>query len=165
MTLSIIVAMAENRIIGKDNRLPWHLPEDLKHFKEITMGKPVIMGRKTYESIGRPLPGRENIVLTRNKSYQAKGAKVISSLQEAIKACPSAEEIFIIGGAELYKETLSKADRLYLTVIHKDFEGDAYFPKVDLEKDFKVVEKTDCVSSGPEKLSYTFITAERIPSN
>jgi len=166
MRLSLIAAMTDEGVIGFQNRLPWHLPEDLKNFKKITMGKPVIMGRKTYESIGKPLPGRKNIVLTRNTSFQAEGVTVVASLDQAIEVCKkeeiSEDEIFVIGGAQIYQEALPRADRLYLTKIHQSFKGDAYFPEIDLEKSFQIVEKSDHVSADPEKLSYTFITAERI---
>ena len=162
MKLSIIVAMTADRVIGNKNKLPWHLPEDLKHFKNITMGKPVIMGRKTYESIGRLLPGRKNIILSRNKSYAIDGAHMVSTLKEAIKLCEDNSEAFIIGGSTVYKEALPKADCLYLTIINKEFEGDACFPEFDLDNDFTVKENSTHTSEGAEKLSYTFLAAERI---
>ena len=126
--LSVIAAIAHNRVIGRENALPWHLPEDLKHFKALTMGHPIVMGRKTYESLGRLLPGRTTVIVSRNRDYAVPGALVVASLQEALAACRHEQEIFIIGGAELYKEALTLADRLYLTEIDADFEGDAYFP-------------------------------------
>jgi len=166
--LSIIVAMTEERLIGAQGHLPWHLPEDLKHFKEVTMGSPVLMGRKTFESIGRVLPGRRNIIITRNFDFTAKGAEVTHSLEEALALCERSqekyEEIFVIGGAEIFQLALPKARRLYLTIIRKRFEGDAYFPKFDLENDFKVISKAEHTDSSNPPLNYTFITAERINS-
>lgn len=135
--LSLIAAVARNRAIGKDNHLLWHLPEDLRHFREVTRGKPLIMGRKTWESLPekfRPLPGRLNIVVSRNPRYQASGAVVSASLAEALqhsaRLAPEAAEIFVIGGAELYRQALPLADRLYLTEIAEDFSGDTFFPEV-----------------------------------
>ena len=121
--------MAANRVIGRNNALPWHLPADLKRFKALTMGHPVVMGRKTYESIGRPLPGRRNLVITRNRAYSAPGCDIVHSLDAAIDACRGAREIFVIGGAELYRESLPRAHCLEFTEIHADFEGDASFPQ------------------------------------
>jgi dihydrofolate reductase len=126
--LSLIAALARNRVIGIENRLPWHLPEDLRYFKTTTQGKPVIMGRKTYDSIGRPLPGRHNIVLTRDGCWQADGVTVVHDLDAALQAAGNVPEVFLIGGATLYAEALPKADRLYLTEIDADFVGDAMFP-------------------------------------
>jgi len=127
--ICLIAALAENRVIGKNNALPWHLPADLKRFKAITMGHPVVMGRKTYESIGKPLPGRRNLVITRNRDYSAPGCDIVHSLDAAIAACRGAQEIFIIGGGELYRESLPRAHRLELTEIRAEFEGDATFPE------------------------------------
>ena len=125
----LIAALAANRVIGKDNAMPWHLPADLKRFKALTLGHPVLMGRKTHESIGRPLPGRRNLVISRDRSYSAADCEVVHSLDEAIAACRSAEQIFVIGGAELYRESLPLAHRLEFTEIHAEFEGDASFPE------------------------------------
>ncbi|OIK15415.1 dihydrofolate reductase [Bacillus sp. MUM 116] len=128
--ISFLVAMDGKRVIGKDNQLPWHLPEDLKYFKRVTMGHPIAMGRKTHESIGRVLPGRENIVITRQQNYQAEGCKMFYSVEDFVDYCRKQdEEIFIIGGAEIFKETFKSADRLYITEIHAEFEGDTYFPE------------------------------------
>ncbi len=135
MKLAIIVAQAENRVIGINNNLPWHLPEDLRYFKQVTMGKPIIMGRKTFESIGRPLPGRTNIVITRDAEYQRDGIKVVHSLAEArelaenICLVDGRDEAMIIGGAEIYNQALVDADTLYLTQVHASVEGDAFFPE------------------------------------
>ena len=125
----LIVALAANRVIGNNNALPWHLPADLKRFKALTLGHAVVMGRKTYESIGRPLPGRRNLVITRNRAYDAPGCEVMHSLDEAIAACRGADLIYVIGGAELYREALPRAQRLELTEIHAEFAGDAVFPE------------------------------------
>jgi dihydrofolate reductase len=127
--ISLIAAMARNRVIGRDGDLPWRLPEDLRHFRALTIGKPVIMGRKTCESLGRALPQRRNLVVTRQKDYKAaEGFTVCTSLEEALAACADAPEIMVIGGAEIYAQALARADRIYLTVIDHDFEGDAVFP-------------------------------------
>lgn len=161
MTLSIIVAMSQNRVIGKDNKLPWHLSEDLKRFKKITMGHPIIMGRKTYESIGRPLPGRENIVITRNPEFKAEGVTIVHSLEEAVKRKDPKEELFIIGGAEIYKSALPQVDKLYITRIEKDFDGDVFFPEIDKKKDFKVIEESQKLISEKNQLPYLFLTFRR----
>jgi len=127
--LSIIAAIAKHHVIGIDNTLPWRLPEDLKRFKALTMGHHIIMGRKTYESLGRLLPGRTTVIVSRNRDYTVPGALVVASLQQALEACGNDEEIFVIGGAELYREALPMADRLYMTEIDAEFAGDAYFPE------------------------------------
>jgi dihydrofolate reductase len=127
--LCLIAALAANRVIGKNNALPWHLPADLKRFKALTMGRAVVMGRKTHESIGKALPGRRNLVISRNRGYSAPGCEVVHSLDAAIAACRGEQEIFIIGGAELYRESLPRAQRLEFTEIQAEFEGDASFPE------------------------------------
>ncbi|HNK33609.1 MAG TPA: type 3 dihydrofolate reductase, partial [Plasticicumulans sp.] len=129
--LSQIVAIGRNRVIGAGNALPWRLPDDLAHFKRLTLGKPVLMGRKTWESLGRPLPGRDNLVITRNPGYHAAGARVFASLDTALAACSDAPEIMLIGGAELYAQTLPICDRLYLTEVDAAPDGDAFFPALD----------------------------------
>lgn len=137
VTLSIIVAMANNRAIGNNNELLWHLPEDLKHFKRTTMGKPIIMGRKTFESIGRALPGRLNIVITRQQDWQADGVKVVNSIEEALRLAEAQsfidgiDEVMVIGGAQIYQAALPEADRLYVTYVDATIEGDAFFPEID----------------------------------
>nr|AGS54299.1 dihydrofolate reductase [uncultured bacterium contig00106] len=131
----MIAAVAENGVIGKDNKLPWHLPEDLRLFKKTTMGHPIIMGRKNFESIGRPLPGRTNIVLTRNPNFAADGIVKAASLKEAFEIAGNSEECFVIGGAEVYKEALPFCQKLYITRVHGIFEGDVYMP--EFEKDFR----------------------------
>ncbi len=129
--ISLIVAMARNRVIGTNNTLPWHLPADLKHFKALTMGHHIVMGRKTYESIGKPLPGRISVVVTRNAGYAPPGVITANSLEAAISACDGENEIFIIGGAELYRQSITFADRIYLTEIDADISGDAHFTELD----------------------------------
>lgn len=129
--LSLIAAKARNGVIGRNNALPWHLPEDLKYFKATTFGHPILMGRKTFESIGRPLPGRTSIVISRNPDWQFAGCTVVPSIDAALQAAAERDEIFVIGGSELYSQTLPRADRLYLTEIHADFAGDAHFPELD----------------------------------
>ncbi|WP_165312356.1 type 3 dihydrofolate reductase [Vibrio ziniensis] len=128
MIISMIAAMANDRIIGKDNQMPWHLPADFAWFKRCTLGKPVIMGRKTYESIGRPLPGRQNIVISRDPNLSIDGVTVAASIEEAIKAAGEVEEVMIIGGGSIYAACLPKADRLYITYIEAEVEGDTQFP-------------------------------------
>jgi len=140
MKLSLICAMDENMVIGRNNSLPWHLPEDLKYFKRTTMGKSIIMGRKTYESIGRPLPGRTNIIVTRSRDYEVENARVVDCLTDAIELAETisfidgSEEAFIIGGAELYKHALPFVDRMHLTMVHSEVDGDTYFPDFDVEE-------------------------------
>lgn len=131
--ISIIVAIARNYTIGSANSMPWHLPEDFRHFKQVTMGKAVIMGRKTYESIGRPLPGRRNIVITRNADLRIEGCEMATSLNEAIALCDPTEENFIIGGGEIYRQAMPIADKLYITHIDAEFEGDTRFPTIGPE--------------------------------
>ncbi|MCB0404022.1 MAG: dihydrofolate reductase [Bdellovibrionales bacterium] len=157
MTLSLIVAMTEDRVIGKDNRLPWHLPEDLKRFRSITLGRPVIMGRRTFESIGRLLPGRKNIIVSRNPDYRVVGAHVAPSL-EAAKELAGEDEVFVIGGARLFQESLPLADKLYLTIIHAPFEGDTFFPDVDWKQDFEVTAREEFPNA---PVAHTFLTAIR----
>ena len=128
MKVAMIAAMANGRVIGKDNAMPWHLPADLKFFKKATLGKPVIMGRKTFESIGRPLPKRHNIVITRDKNYQAQGVDVVHSKAEALSMAGDVDEVVIIGGGNIYQQFMSQVDELYLTFIDLDVEGDAHFP-------------------------------------
>jgi dihydrofolate reductase len=138
--ISFIVAMSENRVIGVDGKLPWHIPEDLKRFKKITGGHPVIMGRKTFDSIGKPLPNRTNVIITRNKDWRAEGVVTTHSFHDAVEIAnrqPGSEEIFIIGGGEIFKEALAEADKIYLTIVHQKIKGDAFFPEID-EKEFKV---------------------------
>lgn len=129
--ISIILAVARNGVIGKDNSLLWHISEDLQRFKRITTGHPVVMGRKTFESLGRPLPNRRNVVISRRQGYAPQGVQVAGSLDEAISFFEIDEEVFIIGGGEIYRQAMPLADRLYLTVIHRDYDGDTTFPEID----------------------------------
>ena len=129
--ISLIVAMARNRVIGSNNQMPWHLPADFAYFKRITLGHPIVMGRKTFESIGRILPGRRNIVVSRNRNFQVDGAEVMHSVDEAISGCQGNEEVFVIGGADLYAAALPHADRLYITEVDVTPEGETLFPVVD----------------------------------
>jgi dihydrofolate reductase len=158
--LSIIAALARNRVIGKNNQLPWRLPADLKHFKAVTLGKPVIMGRKTFESIGKPLPGRDNIVVTRDPKFHADGIAVAHSLDDALAQAHAAPEIMLIGGAQLYMQALPRAQRLYLTLIHADFDGDAHFPDYD-PADWRETAREDHVPDENNPYCYSFLILER----
>ena len=131
MIISIIAAMDRNRLIGNKNQLPWHLPADFAHFKSVTMGKPIVMGRKTFESIGKPLPGRTNIVLTRDPDIRFDGVICVGSFKDAVSAVRDAEEIMIIGGSTIYQMLLPQIDRMYITYVDAEFEGDAWFPEFD----------------------------------
>ncbi len=161
MKISIVVAMAANGVIGQDNELPWHLPADLKHFKQTTMGKPILMGRKTWESIGRPLPGRTNIVITRDSSYYAAGCIVVDSIEAAISAAGEQDEVMVIGGAELYRQVLPYADTIYLTRIHERFEGDTRFPEIP-DTEWQQLERVDHEADEINPHAYSFIRLERI---
>lgn len=129
--ISLIAAMSKNRVIGKDNQLPWHIPEDFQYFKEMTLEKPIIMGRKTFESIGRPLPKRRNIILTRDTHFETPGCEVFHTIEDVLKALKNEPEIMVIGGATIYEQFLPLADRIYLTEVNIDIEGDAFFPNLD----------------------------------
>lgn len=156
--ISLIVAYDKNRVIGYNNSMPWYLPEDLKYFKETTMGKPMIMGRKTFESIGRVLPGRRSIVVTRNSDYSHEGIEVANSLEEAIKMAGDVEEIMVLGGAQIFKASLPIADRLYITLIDEEFEGDTYFPEVGGE--WKITSQSEVFTS-KEGHKFQYITYDR----
>ena len=158
--ISLIAALDENRVIGMGNRLPWRLPADLRRFRQITMGKPLLMGRRTFESIGRPLPGRTNIIVTRNLHYQAQGCIVCHSVQEALHAVGDVDEVIVIGGADLYEQMLPRARRLYLTIIHATFAGDAYFPAYDLEQ-WRVSERQDHEADEQNPYAYSFLILDR----
>ena len=157
MIISLIAAVGKNNVIGADNKLPWKLSADLKRFRQITSGKPVIMGRKTFESIGRPLPNRINIIITRDKNYKADSCIVVHSAEEALNAAKENEEIMVIGGEQIFKEFLPKAGRMYLTIIDKKFEGDAYFPEYD-GKEWKEFLKEEHEEGG---IKYAFVNLER----
>ncbi|CAB1055969.1 Dihydrofolate reductase (EC [Olavius sp. associated proteobacterium Delta 1] len=161
MLISLIVAMASNRVIGNRGEIPWKIPGEQKMFKEITMGHSMIMGRKTFEAIGRALPGRTNIVVTRQADYQASGCKVVHDLKSALESCPSGEgEAFIIGGGQIYQETISIADRIYLTVLPKEVSGDTYFPEIS-ESDFEIT-KSDFIDAAEP---YHFYIYEKVKSS
>jgi dihydrofolate reductase len=158
-TVTIIAAIAANGIIGKDNKMPWHLPEDLKHFKALTMGHPMIMGRKTWESLPGRLPGRPHIVVSRDPGYRAAGAAVVNSLAAAIAAAGDADEVFVIGGAELYAQALAVADRLQLTEIDAEFDGDTRFPTWNRSDWRETARQSGRSASG---LAHAFLTYERV---
>ena len=167
ITLSLIVAMAENRTIGLNNELPWHLSEDLKYFKSVTMGKPIVMGRKTFDSIGRPLPGRLNIVITRNAEWQHSGVKTAASLQQAVAIAAEVnpqdqeapiQEVMVIGGEEIYRTAIELADRLYITRVQVEVEGDAFFPEYK-ESEWQEVSRQQPGSQGD--IPYFFQVLER----
>jgi dihydrofolate reductase len=158
--ISIIAAMAENRVIGVDNTLPWRLPADLRHFRLITTGHPVIMGRRNYESIGKPLPGRDNIVVTRDPDYRAPGCTVTHSLEQALTSAQNDREIFIIGGAEIYRQAFPRAERLYLTLVHADIRGDTYFPEFDPAQ-WRETSRERHEADEKNPYAYTFLTYDR----
>ena len=156
--LSSIVAIANNRVIGVDNTLPWHLPEDLKRFRALTMGHHIIMGRKTYDSLGRLLSGRTTVIVTRNPNYKVEGALVANSLEAAIALCKGDDEAFLIGGAELYQDGLKLSNRLYITEIDLSVNGDAYFPEYSLNEWQEISREAHVSEQG---LSFSYVTYER----
>lgn len=158
-TLSIIVAIAKDGVIGVDNTLPWHLPEDLKRFRALTMGHHIIMGRKTYDSLGRLLPGRTTVIVTRNKDYHVEGALIAHSLEQAIALCKNDDEVFLIGGAELYQAGLSLANKLYITEIDLDVTGDAYFPQIPASQWQEIAREAHVSEKG---LNFSYVTYMRI---
>lgn len=166
MKLAMIAAVAENNAIGINNKLPWYLPGDLRYFKAVTMGKPIIMGRKTFDSLRKPLPGRTNIVLTRDREYQREGISVVYSLKEAIALAEDIalinghEEVMVIGGEQIYREALPVAGRLYLTRVHRRFEGDAFFPALE-PSEWKETVREDRVVEGDEALAYSYLVLDR----
>ena len=162
MTISLIAAVGKNGVIGDHGKIPWHLPADFKHFKETTMGHPVIMGRKTYESIGKPLPGRINIIVTRQKGYAAQDCTTVGTLDEAFSAAQASgtDEVFVIGGAEIYKEAMPRAQKLYLTEVEGNFEGDAFFPEVS-SLEWKELSKEKGVMDEKNPHPHAFYVFER----
>lgn len=160
MRLSIITAMAANRVIGVENRLPWNLPEDLQHFKALTMGHHIVMGRKTYDSIGKPLPGRTTIIVTRNMDYAVPGCIAVNSIDAALTVSHGDSEVFFVGGAELYAQALPIADRIYLTEIKRDFPGDAHFPQFDLAQ-WHETSRDKRSTTGSEPYEYHFVVYDR----
>ena len=168
--LSILVAMAINRVIGKNNSLPWHLPADLKHFKLLTMGQAIIMGRRTYESIGRPLPGRNNIIVTKQTDFNVVGATVVHSLEQALGVSKSlgrsdgTSEQFVIGGAELYQQTIALSQRMYITEIQQRFDGDVFFPEFNQNEWYEKSRErhfSEDEATNPLPLEYHFVMLER----
>ncbi|RKD68843.1 dihydrofolate reductase [Sinobaca qinghaiensis] len=158
--ISFVAAMDKNRLIGKDNQLPWHLPADLKHFKKVTSGGTIVMGRKTFESIGKPLPNRRNIIVTKNKTFQADGCEVIYSLEEVQELGKKEEEFFVIGGAEIFNACLPYADKMYLTHIDESFEGDTFFPEWNTAAWEKLEEEQGAVDD-KNKHPHRFITWQK----
>ena len=159
----MIAAMANNRVIGLDNKMPWHLPGDLQHFKKVTSGKPVIMGRKTFESIGRPLPGRRNIIITRNKDYHASGIETVTTPEAALELVNDVAEVMIIGGGNIYQQFLEQAQRLYLTFIDLDVEGDTQFPDYQSVANWQIEDEMLMMPDAKNKHSYKFVTLNKIP--
>ena len=159
--ISIIAALAGNRVIGNDNALPWHLPADLKHFKAMTVGKPIIMGRKTWESLPGRLPDRVHIIITANPDYQAEGCVVVHSLEAALEAAGEVPEVMIVGGAMLYRQALPLAHRLYLTLVEVDIEGDTRFPEFD-QTQWREIERQRHSSDERNPHAYSFVTMSRI---
>lgn len=160
MQLSIIVAAADNLVIGNNNSLIWHLPADLKHFKALTSGHTVVMGRKTFESIGKALPHRRNIVISRCTSFRAEGCEVVASIEEALQWTEQEEEVFIIGGGRIYREFWERADRLYLTWVHTAVEGDTFIPPID-KRVWKEVSRQDCLADEKNEFDYSFVEYHR----
>ena len=159
MILSLIAAMDKNRLIGVDNNLPWHLPADLQYFKSVTMSKPILMGRKTYDSIGRPLPGRQNIVLTRG-DVEIKGVTVVNSIDEAIATAGDVEEVMVIGGSSVYELVLPKAQRMYLSFVEGEFKGDAWFPEFN-DEDWEIIDEKKQAPDEKNNHACRFVTYER----
>ena len=160
MRVSIIVAMDRNNLIGASNQIPWHIPGELKRFREITMGKPIIMGRKTHQSIGKPLDGRENIVLTKNEEINLEGVKCYSNLNDIFSSFRNEREVFVIGGSQIYEITLPIANRLYITMIDREYLGDTWFPKVDYSK-WKTIERNKIIEKTTQT-EYSNIIYDRI---
>lgn len=172
MKLALIAAVADNNAIGINNKMPWYLPGDLRYFKAVTMGKPIIMGRKTFDSLGKPLPGRTNIVITRDKGWYHEGVKVVHSLDEAIALAEALilteapalingnEEIMVIGGEQIYRQAIAHANRLYLTKVYQSFDGDAFFPKIDLQQ-WQEISREDIQSKDDQPLTYSYLILDR----
>ena len=158
--ITLIAARARNGVIGRNNRMPWKIAGEQAYFKRKTMGQPIVMGRKTWESIGRPLPGRRNIVVTRNRAYAAKGAEVVGSLDDALSLVAGADEIFVIGGAQLYAEAMPRASRLFITEIDADFDGDTFMPPPDRAQ-WRETAREDHPSAGDRPFGYSFVVYER----
>jgi dihydrofolate reductase len=153
----LIAAVAENKALGKDNQLLWHLPDDFKRFKTLTSGHYIVMGRKTFESFPKPLPNRTHVVITRQKNYAAEGCLVVNSLEEAMKICPKVEDVYIIGGGEIYKQSIGFADAIEITRVHKNFEADTFFPEIDATK-WQLVYKEFHPKDEKHTMEFTFET-------
>lgn len=160
MTLTLIAAAAENNALGKDNDLVWHLPDDFKRFKQITSGHYIIMGRKTFESFPKPLPNRTHVIITRQKDYKAEGCIVVNSLYAAIDTCPQDEEVFIIGGGEIYKQSIERADKIELTRVHTTVEADAFFPEID-SNEWELINEEYHPKDDKHKFDFTYKTLVR----
>lgn len=160
MQVSLIAAMGRHRVIGLNNKLPWRLPADMSHFRSLTLGKPVLMGRKTHQSIGQPLSGRTNLVLSRDPDFRAVGCVVVGNLEAALAECRSAPEVMVIGGADCYAQALAHAGRMYLTYIDHGFEGDQYFPLFD-EDEWRELDRGEHEPDDKNRYRYTFVTLER----
>ncbi|MDV2580781.1 dihydrofolate reductase [Alkalibacillus haloalkaliphilus] len=161
MKLSLIVAMDDNQVIGLNNDMPWHLPNDLKYFKTVTSGSPIVMGRKTFESIGRPLPNRHNIIMTRNEQYTQEGCSVVHHWEELPPLVKGEEEVFIIGGSELFKDALNQVDFMYITKIHDSFDGDTYFPTINWD-DWTLVSEQLGELDEKNKHDHAFLVYHRV---
>ncbi|PIQ75807.1 dihydrofolate reductase [Candidatus Peregrinibacteria bacterium CG10_big_fil_rev_8_21_14_0_10_49_24] len=160
MRISLIVAASENNVIGRNNDLPWSLPDDLQHFRTVTEGSPIILGRKNYESIGRPLPRRRNIVISRQPNLSIDGCEVVASLEEALDLVKQEDEVFVIGGGEIYRQALPSADRIYLTRVHADIEGDVFFPELS-EEDWEEVSREEHLADDRHAYAFTYRTLDR----
>jgi dihydrofolate reductase len=161
MKLSLIAAIGKNRELGKDNQLLWKMPADLQYFKKVTLNKPILMGRKTFESIGRPLPGRENIIITRDKQYAAEGCTITHSLDDATKACSTSNEVMIIGGANIYQQAIDKVERMYLTFIDGEFDADVFFPAWE-KTAWQPIEKIHRPADEDNMYDCQFVTLDKI---
>ncbi|MDQ2179881.1 dihydrofolate reductase [Marinifilum sp. D714] len=160
MNIAIIVAASRNNVIGKDNQLIWRLSADLKRFKALTTGHTIIMGRKTFDSIGKPLPNRTSVIITRQEDYKQEGCVVVHSLEEALDAVKDQEKVFIIGGGTIYEQAIDKADELYLTLVHKEFAGDTFFPEIK-SAEWESVSRVDCMPDEKNEYPYSFIDYKR----
>lgn len=161
MKISLIVAMADNRVIGRNGQMPWHLSADLQRFKVTTMGSPIMMGRKTFDAIGRPLPGRENLIISRNADFQRPNCRVFTSIESGLDYASDSDELFVIGGATLYEALLPAADYLYLTLINRSFEGDTYFPEIDYSG-WRELSREDVNDDPRVDFTYSFLKLENL---
>jgi len=159
MIVSAVVAISENHAIGKDNKLLWYLPNDLKHFKDITTGGTIIMGRKTYESVGKPLPKRRNIIITR-QAITIEACEVVNSVEAALALCKTEAEVYIVGGAEIYKQAMPLTDRIYLTIVHQQFDADSFFPEIN-KQDWNETAREDHEPDAKNLIPYSFVTYDR----